>query len=63
MKDIVKENNNNKVKQIVSKNINISLTDSLVGILKEDTKLEEIRDEYISEKYGLTFQIKISQII
>ena len=51
--------NNERIEQLISKNNNGSyLTDSLVGVLKEDINLEEIKDEYISKKYDLTFSNK-----
>jgi hypothetical protein len=54
MKNNMKENNE-KVNQTIFKNNNASsLTDSLIGILKEDESLDEIKDEYINKKYGLT---------
>lgn len=58
MKNNVKVNSE-KIKQPISKNNNESyLTDSLIGVLKEDINLEEIKDEYISKKYDLTFSNK-----
>ena len=58
MKNNVKVNNE-RIEQLISKNNNESyLTDSLVGVLKEDINLEEIKDEYISKKYDLTFSNK-----
>ena len=58
MKNNVKVNSE-KIEQLISKNNNESyLTDSLVGVLKEDINLEEIKDEYISKKYDLIFSNK-----
>ena len=51
MKNNVKVNNE-RIEQLISKNNNETyLTDSLIGVLKEDINLEEIKDEYISKKY------------
>ena len=51
--------NNERIEQLISKNNNETyLTDSLIGVLKEDINLEEIKDEYISKKYDLTFSNK-----
>ena len=55
MKNNVKVNSE-KIEQLISKNNNETyLTDSLIGVLKEDINLEEIKDEYISKKYDLNF--------
>ena len=32
-----------------------SLTESLIGIVKGDYDLEQVRDEYFREKYGLAY--------
>ena len=52
--ELIVTKNGREVGRFIPKNAAISyLTDSLIGILKDDTDLDGIRAERLSEKYGL----------
>ena len=52
-KEIIVTKNGREVGRFIPQNAAVSyLTDSLIGILKEDRDLDEIKTERLSEKYG-----------
>lgn len=51
--EVIVTKNGREVGRFIPKNAAVSyLTDSLTGILKEDTDLDEIKAERLAEKYG-----------
>lgn len=51
--EVIVTKNGREVGRFIPKNAAVSyLTDSLIGILKEDRDLDEIKTERLSEKYG-----------
>ena len=50
--EVIVTKNGREVGRFIPKNAAVSyLTDSLIGILKDDTDLDEIKTERLSEKY------------
>ena len=51
--EVIVTKNGREVGRFVSKDAAVSyLTDSLIGILKEDYSLEEVKTERLTQKYG-----------
>ena len=51
--EVIVTKNGREVGRFIPKNAVVSyLTDSLIGILKEDYSLEEVKTERLTQKYG-----------
>ena len=51
--EIIVTKNGREVGRFIPKEAAVSyLTDSLIGILKEDYALDEVKTEWLTEKYG-----------
>ena len=51
--EVIVTKNGREIGRFIPKNAAVSyLTDSLTGILKDDTDLDEIKAERLAEKYG-----------
>lgn len=54
-KEVIITKNGKEVGRFVPKDTAVSyLTDSLIGILKEDYDIEQVREERLKEKYEIT---------
>ena len=52
-REIIVTKNGREVGRFIPKEAAVSyLTDSLIGILKEDYALDEVKTEWLTEKYG-----------